>query len=78
MTDPISPARRRAEAAFSLLTHATTPLQRAVDDAQSDADERALKTQRLRNSRLERERNGQPLSVTPRKHGKITPAGDQE
>lgn len=63
MTDPMSPARRRAEAAFSLLTHATTPLQRAVDDAQSAADERTQKTQRLRNARLERERYTSPVVV---------------
>lgn len=63
MTDPQSPARRRAEAAFSLLTHATTPLQRAVDDAQSASDERAQKTMRLRNARLERERYAPAVAV---------------
>lgn len=65
MTDPQSPARRRAEAAFFLLTNATTPLQRAVDDAQSASDERAQKTLRLRNARLERERYASTIPVAP-------------
>lgn len=75
MTEPTSPARRRAEAAFALLTHAVTPLQRAVDDAQSDADARAEKTRRLRNARLERERHTHPAPCPPPKGAKLQPEG---